>query len=312
MSAQRRRRDLGKRALRKGFELGQRGKFDLLPRHFYSEVPDIAELRRSRAWREPRDTSFIAGSELTSQVSFLETCCSPDVLGRLPADVHAAACAENGAAGYGEIEAKVLYCFVVSKRPRQIIQVGCGVSTAVILRACRDVDHDVELICVDPFPTDYLVNRAARNEIELLHTPAQVVDVARFDRLRSGDLLFVDSTHTVKPGSEVNRLILEILPRLAPGVFAHFHDVVLPFDYAPGLLGDDLFFWTESVLLHAFLTQNEKWTLRVALAMLHHLDPESMGRLAPGYRPARFDRGLLLDAAGAAHFPSAAYLQTVA
>ena len=108
------------------------------------------------------------------------------------------------------------------------------------------------------------------------------------------------------PGSEVNRLILEIVPRLAEGDWVHFHDIYFPYDYQRGLLDDELFFSNESVLLHALLINNRALTVRAALSTLHYNDPDRLRRSLPGYRPAPNDEGLR---AGSGHFPASAYLQ---
>ncbi|MDQ6806596.1 MAG: class I SAM-dependent methyltransferase [Actinomycetota bacterium] len=253
-----------RRGLRRLFELGQRGGLDILPRHFYSEIPAIAELRAHQAWRQPRDMDAIRGSDIASQLSFLRSCCPAAILEQLPVSLYEAACAANGAVGFGPVEAQFLYCFIASRRPRRIVQVGCGVSTAVILRACSDIDHAVELTCVEPYPTKFLLDAATSGRVELVRKKAQDVGLQQLTALDGGDLLFVDSTHTVKAGSEVNRIVLEVLPRLAANVYVHFHDIVSPYDYSPEILRGDLCFSHESVLLHAFLAQNARCTLRVA------------------------------------------------
>ena len=90
----------------------------------------------------------------------------------------------------------------------------------------------------------------------------------------------------------MNRIILEVLPRLSGGDWLHFHDIYFPYDYQRGLLDDELFFSSESVLLHAFLINNPAFTIRAALSMLHFGDPERLQRLLPNYRPASDDHGL--------------------
>lgn len=130
--------------------------------------------------------------------------------------------------------------------------------------------------------------------------------------LGPGDVLFIDSTHTVSPGSDVNYVVLEVLPRLAAGVFVHFHDITMPFDYAPSLLSSDLFFWTESVLLHAYLADNPRFEIRLGCAMLHEAALGRMQEIIPTYdRPLRTDRGLL-SGEPAGVFPSAMWLEVVA
>ena len=212
----------------------------------------------------------------------------------------------NGEAGFGVPDAEFLYGFIRTIQPRRIVQVGCGVSTAVMLLAAEDAGYRPELVCVEPFPTGFLTRSARDGRIELVRARAQDVPREVLTDLGDEGLLFVDSTHTVKPGSEVNRLILEILPRLDVGAWVHFHDIYFPYDYQRGLIDDELFFSNESVLLHALLINNRALTIRAALSMLHYADPARLGRSLPGYRPAPNDQGLR---GGAGHFPASAYLQ---
>ena len=302
---------IGKLAARRGFELGQRLGLDILPHHFYSQLPDMGALRRERAWRAPRTMVGVRGTDLDGQTAFLGDCCPAEVRALLPPglEVYEAACEENGALGYGPLEALFLFCFIARKRPRRIIQIGAGVSTAVMLEAARRAELGVEIVCVDPFPTPLLRRRHDAGDIVLVDQPAQTVPLARLTDLDAGDLLFIDSTHTVKAGSEVNLLLLEVLPRLSPGVFVHLHDITFPYDHGPGLLEDDLFFWSESVLLHALLVDNRRLSVAVSLSMVHHDRPEILRQVFPAYRPAPTPDGLW-SSPGRGHFPSSIYLLT--
>ncbi len=96
----------------------------------------------------------------------------------------------------------------------------------------------------------------------------------------------------MRPGSEVNRLVFEVLPRLRAGSWVHFHDIYFPYDYQRGLLDDELFFCNESALLHAFLINNDAFAIRASLSMLHYGEPVAAGASAPHYRPAADDEGL--------------------
>jgi len=293
------------------FLLGQRLGLDILPRHFYSAIPEIRELQRSESWKRPSSMTGVTGADIGAQISFLRECCLPPLAERLKrGGIHEYACQENGAVGYGPVEAEFLYCFITTKRPNKIVQVGCGVSTAVILLAAKDADYKPQVICVDPFPTGYLTRTAEHKLIELIPKPAQEVDLRILTGLDGGDLLFVDSTHTVRPGSEVNRIILEVLPRLPSGSFVHFHDIYFPYDYQSAVL-NALFFWEESTLLHAFLIDNQRYSIAVSLSMLHHACPQQMQSLLPNYRPAVMHEGLYTMRQPSGHFPSATYLSVL-
>lgn len=129
--------------------------------------------------------------------------------------------------------------------------------------------------------------------------------------LGEGDLLFIDSTHTVKPGSEVNLIILEVLSRLAKGVYVHFHDIYFPYDYKRALMSDGLFFSNESVLLHAFLIGNAHYVIRTSLSMLHYAVPSEFEKLLSGYKPQENDFGLRSGNIEGRHFPSSLYIQKI-
>jgi len=251
--------------------------------------------------------SGVAGTDIESQISFARACCLPPLPDRLKqGGIYEHACRENGAVGYGPVEADFLFSFVTTKRPNKIVQVGSGVSTAVILLAALEAKYKPKVICVDPFPTEYLSRTAAKNIIELIAQPAQEVDINVLTGLDAGDLLFVDSTHALRPGSEVNRIILEVLPLLPSGSFVHFHDIYFPYDYQSQLL-TTLFFGGESTLLHAFLIENRRYSIAASLSMLHHACPQELQRLLPSYRPTAMHHGLHAGG-GTGHFPSAAYL----
>lgn len=312
MSHQRRRarRDWAKSQLRKAFEIGQRVGVDVLPRHFYSQVPPIRQLRVSDAWREPHTMVAVLGRELEAQLAFLRLTAPPETVAAA-ADVHGDACQLNGAEGYGPIEAVVLYAFIRTRRPCRIVQVGAGVSTAIVLRAAAEAGYTPAVTCIDPFPTQYVREQAQSGHVTLVHEPAQEVPLELLTDLDEGSLLFVDSTHTVRPGSEVNRIVLEVLPRLREGVFVHFHDITFPFDHSPGILDNDLFFWTESTLVHAFLTGNPRVKILISLSMLHHAAAPALREMIPGYRPETHVNGIATRSASGGHFPSALYLQTL-
>lgn len=298
--------------LRRLFEVGQRFGVDILPRHYYSPTPDIRALRVDQNWRKPFEMVGVQGAGVSTQAAFLNKICPADQRDAWVArKVYEQANEENGQdGGYGKIEACVLYGFIQFQRPRKIVQVGCGVSTSAILRAARDAGYKPQLICIEPYPSDYLKGTAARGEITLISEKAQDVDLTKLTSLEAGDLLFVDSTHTVKAGSEVNRIILDVLPRLKSGVFVHFHDIYFPYDYTRGLLGEDLFFNVESTLLHAFLAGNSRVKILVSLSMLHHANPEAISAAMAHYSPQVNNQGLRTGVGE--HFPSATYLEYVA
>ncbi|GET40266.1 class I SAM-dependent methyltransferase [Microseira wollei] len=304
-------KNLGKRHLRNLLEFGQKFGISILPVHFYSEVPDLQELRKEDYWKQPHSMFGVNGNDLQSQLSFVKECCSEELQERLKkGDIYAHACAENGEPGFGLVEADFLFCFIYSKRPKRIIQVGCGVSTSVMLLASQESDYKPEIICIEPYPTEFLQKSDKMGKITLIPEKAQKISLDILTNLGDEGMLFIDSTHTVKPGSEVNRLILEVLPRLKPGSFVHFHDIYFPYEYSRDILSKALFFPNETVLLHAFLINNKNSCIKASLSMLHYAKKEELQKLLPNYEPEANEYGLeVSDARG--HFPSSVYLQVI-
>jgi predicted O-methyltransferase YrrM len=296
----------GKQLLRSAFEFGQRLKFDLLPRHFYSEIPDMRTLRGTASWRKARSFTGIL-SDIGSQVAWVGACTRSyrDHLHQFA--IHRSAVKMNGSdEGYGEVEADFLYCFIRAHRPKQIVQIGCGVSTAVCLLAAQDEGYSPRIVCIEPYPTPYLQHESRAGRIELVPRQIQDVGLECVTCLSDEDFLFVDSSHTLAPAGELNLIILEMLPRVAPGVYIHFHDIYFPYDYAPDTLSTALFFSHETALLYSFLLMNRNFEIAGSLSMLHHERLNDLRRFFPDIRPAIFEEGLVTKNG---QFPSSVFLR---
>lgn len=296
---------------RKTFEFFQNFGIHIMPDFFYSSIPNINKLKKSCSWKKPYSLIGINGVDLEKQLEFVANCCSDNIRKILSSkDIFSISCQDNEF-GFGQIEADFLYCFISSFKPNRVVQIGCGVSTKTMLLAANDSNHNIEITCIDPYPTSYLLEQYEAQKIKLIAEEAQEINIEIITNLEEGDLLFVDSTHTVKPGSEVNKIILEVLPRLKKGVFVHFHDIYFPYDYHPEILSKQIYFWNESILLQAYLTNNPKYEIKTSMSMLHHFKSKELQQLLPNYDPhQRPDFGLFnitLDK----HFPASTYIQAI-
>jgi hypothetical protein len=308
MKLKRRVKDFLKKQLAHVFHLGQRCGVDILPRHFYSEVPELRKLRATHYWRQPYSMIGVQGWDADEQLRYVQSVMSDDTRHALAAcDIFTEACTANGAVGYSPIDAEFLYAFVRHHKPMRITQVGCGISTAVIEKAARDADHKPHITCIDPFPTSFLVEEERAGRIRLLRSPVEELDLAFLKDLKSGDLFFVDSTHTLGPAGEVTRIILEMLPRLHAGVMIHFHDIWLPYDFDPRIW-DRIFFWHETPLLHAFLCGNRRFHVLASLSLLHHQRQAELAKLCPRYEPMQIERGVRVRHG---HYPNSIYLRVM-
>ena len=137
-------------------------------------------------------------------------------------------------------------------KPRRIVEIGSGFSSALMLDVNEMMAHPATLIFIEPYPERLRQLIGAQDACTILETFVQHVDLELFSSLEKNDLLFVDSSHVSKYGSDVNHLLFNILPLLKPGVLVHFHDVFYPFEYPHEWLEGGRF-WNEAYLLHAFL-----------------------------------------------------------
>ena len=135
----------------------------------------------------------------------------------------------NGA--FQGLDAVALYCFLAQWRPRRFMEVGSGNSTKFARRAIVDHGLATQVTSIDPEP------RAQIDEIcdRVIRAPLEDLDLAVFDDLESGDVCFIDGSHRCFTNSDATVALLEVLPRLAPGVYVHIHDIFLPWDYPPQL-----------------------------------------------------------------------------
>ncbi len=127
------------------------------------------------------------------------------------------------------LDTLALYGFVAERKPRLYLEVGSGYSTKLVRRAIRDHGLATKVVSIDPNPRaeiDSICDQVVRRRLE-------DADLAIFDQLEPGDILFVDSSHRSFMNSDVTVFFLEVLPRLKPGVLVHVHDIHLPYDYMP-------------------------------------------------------------------------------
>ena len=156
---------------------------------------------------------------------------------------------------YMAVDAHVYWSMVRYLRPKRIIEIGAGNSTMVAAAALKLNDlKDSELIVVEPYP-DQIVKAGLTGFAHVVGAFVENTELALFDTLNAGDILFIDSTHVIRQGGDVQHIYLEILPRLKAGIYVHVHDISLPKNY-PRPYMEQALFWTEQYLLQAYLAHN--------------------------------------------------------
>jgi len=192
---------------------------------------------------------------------------------------------------YPEPDARLLYAMIRHHRPRTVVELGSGHSSRVIAQACqanaRD-GHPVRFLAYEPYPI--AIDEGLPGLTELVRARVDDVPEETFAGLGAGDALIVDTTHVVKMGSDVDRIVLRLLPLLAPGVIMHFHDICLPYEY-PKYFADLGLYWSEQYLLQAFLSLNPSFEVVCgvdALCRERNEDAVTAGLIQPGQAGAAF------------------------
>ena len=160
---------------------------------------------------------------------------------------------------YGD--AIFLYCFLRHTNPKTIIEVGAGFSSAVILDTTEKfLSQPPSITFIEPYPERLksLLKPQDFESCQTIEKRVQDVSLNVFSSLNEGDILFIDSSHIVKFGSDLQFLLFKVLPLLPVGVFVHFHDIFYPFEYPEAWLRDGRY-WNEAYLLRAFLAYNNEW-----------------------------------------------------
>jgi predicted O-methyltransferase YrrM len=183
---------------------------------------------------------------------------------------------------FGRTDAAFLFLKLHEYRPRRIVEIGCGYSTALMLDLADTILPGLELTCIDPEPARVrsLLRPGDASRLSLVAEPIQQVAADAVLRLQSGDILFVDSSHVCKTGSDVNHIFFELLPLLAQGVHVHLHDVYYPFEYPEDWVYEG-WAWNEAYLLRSFLMYNEVFAITLFPSMLQHLRPELFASSMP-------------------------------
>ena len=186
----------------------------------------------------------------------------------------------NGSFDSGDAE--FLFNFVRHIKPNKVIEIGCGTSTKIIQSAIRlndeDKDSTTSHVCVEPYEQPWL---EIFPNIELVRNKVESLDLKLFQDLKDGDLLFIDSSHMIRPQGDVLHEYLSIIPSLKKGVHIHVHDIFSPRVYLDIWVKDQVRFWNEQYLLEALLTGNDSLHVVASLNLLKHKYYNDLHRVCP-------------------------------
>ncbi len=186
----------------------------------------------------------------------------------------------NGAFESGDAE--YWYQLIRTIKPKRIFEVGSGNSTLMAIQAIRknrgdDPNYECEHICIEPYEMPWL----EESGVTVVRKKVEDMEISFFSRLQENDVLFIDSSHIIRPQGDVLFEYLELLPSLNKGVIVHVHDIFSPRNYPKLWLQDEVRFWNEQYLLEAFLSHNSSWKIIGALNYLHHGYYDKLKSAAP-------------------------------
>jgi len=229
------------------------------PGHFYSPIPDVDSIKVDSKRIFKRDLEHIPGIDLNDSVQkqFLEKV--SEHYSEIPFK-------DEQIEGlryyfqneyYGYFDGTILYGMLRYLKPKRYIEIGSGFSSALSLDTDElFLDSSVEFTFIEPYPERLKsLLRGDEPNVTIYEKRLQDVDLAVFSSLEAGDILFIDSTHVTKTDSDVNHILFEILPKVASGVYIHFHDIFYPFEYPEGWVYQGRS-WNEDYILRAFLQYN--------------------------------------------------------
>ena len=186
----------------------------------------------------------------------------------------------NGA--YGSGDAEYLYNIIRFYKPRRVLEIGSGNSTLLAAKAIKanhqlDSNYTCEHICIEPFGAPWLEKTGAT----IIRKLVEDIDLQIFSTLEKNDILFIDSSHIIRPQGDVLFEYLEVLPTLKSGVLVHIHDIFSPRDYLDEWLIKSACFWNEQYLVEAFMTFNREYKIIGALNYLRHNFPDQLTAKCP-------------------------------
>ena len=257
--------------------------------NFYSPLPSVSELKATRnRWDKPSQLNGLK-YDVESMKTLLSSLLRSHVDEYLGLPDYQELHSKGFGLGYTPTDSLTLFLMIRHLKPKRYIEVWSGLSTYYCHLAAelnRSEGFPLEMICIEPYP---LKNLLTLPDIEVIQSPVQDIEPSLFRKLQSGDMLFIDSSHVVRIDGDVPYLFLEILPTLSKGVNIHIHDIPFPYNspfpserWVFGVA--EPMFWTEAMLLQAFLAHNDDFEILLSLPIIRHFDEGFLRSVVPKYK----------------------------
>lgn len=279
------------RCIRQSFPFWQRLGVHVVPNHFYQPIPDTRELS-DKIWQTE---SKLVGININEQKQL-------DLLAKFATDFKTEydqfpsektnnphQYFVNGGA-FSSVDGEILYSMIRHFKPKRVYEIGSGYSTYLSAQALLKNESEgqpkAELVAIEPYPNDVL-KAGFPGLTRLIQKKVQDVPLSEFNALEENDILFIDSSHVLHIGSDVQYEFLELLPRLNKGVIIHVHDIFLPVEYPKDWIIKHLRLWTEQYLLQAFLTCNDSFEVLWGGSYMHLKHPDKLKAAFASYSPQK-------------------------
>ena len=261
--------------------LQNRIRYHIQPFRFDTPIPDVSEIDRDQLPRK----RHLSGIPSTSSGYHALL----DRLQPYAAEIHGLPQMDDGKSqfwfrngGYEDFDAVTLYSMIRHLKPRRMIEVGCGYSSRLTTMAAlknRAEGSPMECLFVEPHPSEHLLKFQLAGPLRV--EKIQKTPLEEIAKLRSGDILFIDTSHVLKTQNDLCRILHEILPTLAGGVYVHFHDIFTPFEYPEDWLLKISFHFNEQYALEAVLCNSDRFEVILPVHALWREDLKKLSELLP-------------------------------
>jgi hypothetical protein len=232
--------------------------------HYYSNIPDLNYLDKNVFSRKSKMHGLFVNPE--EQLELLDKFsikyrAEYDAWPKQPTNYYDFHISQTS---FRSVDSQMLHCMIRDFKPSKVIEVGSGYSTMITAKALlqneKENGKEYDFVAIEPYPNESL-KKGIPGLKSIIGEKIQDVDISLFNSLQENDVLFLDTTHTVKIDGDVNYEILELLPQLNKGVIVHVHDIFLPYEYPYEWIYSGERIWLEQYLLQAFLCNNDSYKI---------------------------------------------------